>query len=346
MPNWLCRYLFCFPYRCLLCPVEQVSKRRRLNPVMAFTTVFFGLTITVVSEKRQKHLIRNSPIVAPLPCRIGYFAYSGTPSDFGEVPGSDDRTSPQSTIPHHTAHSVGVFQFQIVVADAIMVLPLSDPRYYLWSLTTHANRFIECITFTVGTVLRLWCVSFPRLLPWLCSVSLVSLLSFIPLSCHSSRFRAISLWSVIMRQLVPDPTAPASIRKEFILSKVGFPINTVVSSCNSRQSLGELSHLSFLDPVSACSRRVRVCGGRLQSPPFNAPFVVIHSRDQYQVMACTPGQRKCKHTSEGFDRLGTNNVPPPIHHPQNVLINPLSIANHESPGRKCLAIDVRLASGS
>jgi hypothetical protein len=74
---------------------------------MAFTTVFFGLTITVVSEKRQNLSSETHPSSHPCPVELDICAHSGTPSNFGEVSGSDDRTSPQPAIPHHTAHPVG-----------------------------------------------------------------------------------------------------------------------------------------------------------------------------------------------------------------------------------------------
>jgi hypothetical protein len=118
-----------------------------------------------------------------------------------------------------------VLQFQIVTAEAIMVLsPLrSTPplvvtddscqqvyrMYYIYGRNRFA--FMVCIVPAIATLALFSEFGFPFVL-------------YSPFSLDHD-FAAISLWSVIMRQLVPDPTAPASIRQEFILSKVGFPIN-------------------------------------------------------------------------------------------------------------------------
>ena len=84
-----------------------MARGRTPNPVMAFTTVFFALTITAVSERRQTFSSETHPSSHPYPVELGICAHSGTPGNFGEVSRSDDRTSPQPAIPHHTAHSVG-----------------------------------------------------------------------------------------------------------------------------------------------------------------------------------------------------------------------------------------------
>ena len=77
--------------------------------------------------------------------------------------------------PYPTIYIVwaGIFQFQIVLANAIMVLPPQAHAATCGQLTMHANRLIECITSTIGTSLS---ASFPQLPSQVCSVSLVSLL--------------------------------------------------------------------------------------------------------------------------------------------------------------------------
>ena len=88
--------------------------------------------------------------------------------------------------------------------------------------------------------------------------------------------------------------------------------HSVVSSCKYRQYLGETIHLESLDSVTACSRRVTMLV-KVTTPPSDAPFVVAYSRDQPQVVECTPAICKGKLGSGGFDRPGTHNVLPPIH---------------------------------
>ena len=51
---------------------KKFSGGGRLNPVMGFATVFFGFTLTTVSEKWQKPHIMSSLSITSLPCRIAH----------------------------------------------------------------------------------------------------------------------------------------------------------------------------------------------------------------------------------------------------------------------------------
>ena len=86
-----------------------------------------------------------------------------------------------------------MFQFQIVVGDIIIVLP--PPKFHaaVWgSLTMSTDRFIECTTSMIGIFI---CVSFPRLLTWLCLVSLFSLLCPLFTFVAQLRFHSQRGWS-------------------------------------------------------------------------------------------------------------------------------------------------------
>jgi len=79
------------------------------------------------------------------------------------------------------------------------------------------------------------------------------------------------------------------------------------------------------------------------SPSSNILLINIRSCDQLEAMVHAPGDCSGKHTSEGFDHLGAQDVPPLIYRPQEVLINPLPTANYKSADRRRSAVDVRCA---
>ena len=81
--------------------------------------------------------------------------------------------------------------------------------------------------------------------------------------------------------------------------------------------------------------------GEDRSTPSDTSLILVHSRDSFQAMECTPANRKCRCTGLRFDHLGTHDVPLLVYHPLRELNVSLLIASPKSAYRKRSTMDVR-----
>ena len=159
---------------------------------MASATVYFGITVTAVSETQApENLAQDFTQSCPVESR--HTALRGNTSDFVQPSGRGGLSVPNYTNLCEVGHMV----YDPPVPSRgwghnHCTSSTKTPRHRLGSLTKGTDRFIECTTSMIGIYIY---VSFPRLLTWLCLVSLFSLLCPLFAFVAQLRFHSQRGWS-------------------------------------------------------------------------------------------------------------------------------------------------------